>query len=106
MSLMSIVLGWVNRRLSWVLASTTWISTVKPRSLLAWMPISLIAEYDWPTCRSLMSLRFCAQIVGKPRIASDPMATPAPPAAAFSTCRRDTRVLGVFVVSVISFPSP
>ena len=43
MLLMSKLFGWVSARLSWVAGSTTCISTLKPRSLLAWSPISLIA---------------------------------------------------------------
>ena len=43
--LMSIVVGWVNERLSCTSSVIACMTILNPRSLLAWSPISLIAAY-------------------------------------------------------------
>src|SRR5690242_18891218 len=79
MLLMSMVVGWVSERLSCTSSVIACMVILKPRSLLACSPISLIAAYEPPACTRVTSLAFCAQTVGKPH---DAVAAAAPPAAA------------------------
>ena len=80
---MSTLFGWVMKRLIAAEVSRFCIVTLKPRSLAAWSPIAFTTEYDTPTWRNSMSLISCAQIVGKPVMASVPTAAPATAAPAF-----------------------
>ena len=80
MLLMSMVVGWVSERLSCTSSVMACITILKPRSLVACSPISLIAAYEPPAWTSVTSLVFCAHTVGNPPMPW--VATTAPPAAA------------------------
>src|SRR4029450_13509502 len=80
MLLMSMVCGWVSERLSRTSSVMACITILKPRSLVAWSPISLIPAYEPPAWTRVTSLVFCAQTVGNPPTPC--VATTAPPAAA------------------------
>ena len=86
---MSMVFGCVSERLSCTSSVIACITILKPRSLLAWSPISLIAAYEPPAWTSVTSLVFCAQTVGNPVTAW--VAAIAPPAAA--PLRRSRRLI-------------
>ncbi len=85
---MSIDCGWVMSRLSSASCGAVCISTLKPRSLVAWSAISLIAEYEPPTWTSFTSFMFWAQISGNPSIKPLPAAAALVTAAAFRNRRR------------------
>src|SRR5438445_11138648 len=89
MSAMSTEFGWVTKRFSRAACAADCISTWNPRSFVACLPMSMIAEYDPPACTSLMSLMFCAHTVGNP-VMRDPAAAVAVATAPLSTWRRVT----------------
>ena len=88
MSAQSMALDCDRKRFSRSAFSDACIYTVKPRSLVACSAIAGIAVTGGPAWCSTTSLMFCAQMVGKPLIAPDPMAAPATAAAPFRTPRR------------------
>src|ERR1700722_19587538 len=77
-SAQSIELDCDRKRFSRSAFSAACICTVKPRSLVACSAIAGMAVTGGPAWRRTTSLIFCAQIVGKPVIAPDPTAAPAP----------------------------
>src|ERR1700730_6297200 len=103
-SAMSTLLGCVMKRLIAADVSRFCIVTLKPRSLAAWSPIAFTTEYDTPTWRNSMSLISCAQIVGKPVMASVPTAAPATAAPAFRNDRRSMPLVDLAVLLPVVLP--
>src|SRR5262245_39530342 len=77
------------KRLSKSAFSTDCMCTVKPRSLDACSAICGMAVTGGPMWFTTTSLTFCAQMVGKPPITSDPAARPAAAPTLRSRLRRD-----------------
>src|SRR5471030_1563492 len=90
MSAQSMALDCDRKRFSRSAFSDACICTVKPRSLLACSAMAGIAVTGGPAWCSTMSLMFCAQMVGKPVIAPDPIAAPVTAAVVFSSALRET----------------
>jgi hypothetical protein len=89
-SAQSIALDCDRKRFSRSAFSVVCMWTVKPRSLLACSAIAGMAVTGGPAWFSTTSLMFCAQMVGKPRMAPIPAAPPIAAAAPFKTARRPT----------------
>src|ERR1700722_9121393 len=101
-SAQSIELDCDRKRFSRSAFSAACICTVKPRSLVACAAIAGMAVTGGPAWRSTTSLMFCAQIIGKPLMAPDPAAAPAPA----SKARRETPFGRGPVVPDVMVPDP
>src|SRR5580704_8414956 len=101
----SIELDCDRKRFSRSMLSVACMVIVKPRSFVACSPICGIAATGGPACRRVMSLMFCAQIVGNPVSAPEPAERPASAAPLCKTRRRETPPLlrRVIVPVVFSF---
>ena len=106
MSAMSKELGWVMARWVTESESNAVICNVMPRSSLHLSAMALMFETPVPNWRRVTFLMFCAQMVGKPVMAPDPIAAPAAIAALpFRKSRREGPALETVLVLLDILPS-
>ncbi len=104
-SAMSKLLGCVAARCVTASLSSADISSLKPRSSFTFSATSLMFETPVPNWRRVTFLMFCAQMVGNPVIAPEPMAMPAAAAPPLITARRPIRRPRVVSFCLLILPS-